>query len=384
MSPCRRIRRVRVPSQFGLNLEFSVMNSAEQQDSSDWTFPLSRAAAYLKLDLELAASLDSSKSRRRAPIKIIEPPTNPKTEPLSSPTLSLTSSREAKLKEKPSSTTQTISKPNFVSTPTSPSTAAASTGATPHPPSTAPPLSSSSPASLSSSSPPVQKSPLVASAAASKLTAEVPKTAAEPEPSSSSTSPTTSFQQATRSRRKQEVVGDGNVGESSSPAAREDNVDYHWRSSVSLGTKISTLFEFTRGWDRLAQQGEEELARKAIGPSYPTMFQNSLEPPVLMRIFKTFRAALDENSPNSSLNSSASASVFPAAAQNQAYTNVTSLITIVLQALLQVCRIRTVTMFLRSGEREMMRGVVGEVFRALEQGFTQLQSLSSISYSFTL
>ncbi|KIK66401.1 hypothetical protein GYMLUDRAFT_239358 [Collybiopsis luxurians FD-317 M1] len=389
------------------------------EDSSDWTFPLNRAAAYLKLGknedaerdctsvlnlnksnvkalfrraqarralgklddaqkhLELAASLDSS-NERRVPIKIIEPPTKTKPAPSPSPTRSSTSTREATVKEKPSSITRTISKPNVVSTPTSRSPAT-STVATPHPPSTVPPPSSSSPASLSSSSSSVPKSPPVVPAAAPKLAAEAPKAAAEPEPSTSSTSlphdilPTSQ----TRARRKrvqgqpQEVVGDGNGGESSSPAALEDNVNYCWGSGVSLGTKISTLFEFTRGWDRLAQQGGEELARKAIGP-YPTKFQNSLEPPVLMRIFKTFRAALDENSPNSSLYSSASASVSPAAAQNQAYTNVTSLITtvlqVLLQALLQVCRIHTVAMFLRSGEREMMRGVVGEVFRASERG----------------
>ncbi|KIK66397.1 hypothetical protein GYMLUDRAFT_38190 [Collybiopsis luxurians FD-317 M1] len=441
------------------------------EDSSDWTFPLNRAAAYLKLgknedaerdctsvlnlnksnvkalfrraqarralgklsdaqkDLELAASLDSSNEsvknelssikdqiwkfsssdvvhplRRRVPIKIIEPPTKTNPAPSPSPTRSSTSTREATLKEKPPLTSQAVSKTNLAAISTSPPTA--STAVTPYPPSTTPPPSSSSPASLSSSSPPVPESPPVASAAASKPTAEAPKAAVEPEPSSSSTSPTTSFQQAKRARDEnvskvsrvgggifrasgkntifntrtsgvEEVVEDGNEGESSSLAARDDNADHRWGSSVSLGTKTSTLFEFTRGWDRLAQQGEEGLAEErfryimAIDPSsYPNMFQNSLEPPVLMRIFKTFRGALDENGPNSSPNSSAAGptSVSPPANQKSAHANVASLISTVLHALLQVRRIRTVAMFLRSGEREMMRDVVVEVFRASERG----------------
>ncbi|GAW09897.1 RNA polymerase II-associated protein 3 [Lentinula edodes] len=145
-----------------------------------------------------------------------------------------------------------------------------------------------------------------------------------------------------------------------------------WGADVHLGTATTTLFEFTRGWSRLSGSSVEEKFRyiMTVAPSsFPNMIQNSLEPPLLTGIFRTFHETLDElrvsslsPSPSTSTSSSSPSSSSPA------YLKISSLIAAVLRAFLNVRRIRIVVMFLSPGERKMMGGVAEDVFRHFDEG----------------
>ncbi|KAJ3806658.1 hypothetical protein F5876DRAFT_49605, partial [Lentinula aff. lateritia] len=149
-----------------------------------------------------------------------------------------------------------------------------------------------------------------------------------------------------------------------------------WGVDVHLGTAATTLFEFTRGWNRLSGSSVEEKLRyiMVITPSsFPNMIQNSLEPPLLTGIFRTFHEALDElrvssSSPSPSTSTSSSSPSSSSELASPAYLNISSLIAAVLRAFLNVRRIRTVVMFLSLGERKMMGGVAEDVFRHFDEG----------------
>ncbi|KAJ3792671.1 hypothetical protein GGU11DRAFT_478111 [Lentinula aff. detonsa] len=388
------------------------------EDSKDWTFPLNRAAAYLKLgknddaerdcntvltlnttnvkalfrraqarralekldeaqkDLEQAIALDPSNQsvktelsvvkdqlwkksasevvhpmRRRVPIKIIEP-----------------SSKDSGAEGKRASTVKTSSKPSNLTTSSSPT----ASNDTP----------SNSAATQST------KSSTIASTSAN--TASTVPDSPNPPPQDSA-KPKSSFQEAKRARNDKESntarVGGGifrasgkntiftprssTNNENNSPSgnnsgaqAGRDNPALTWGRDVRLGTDTTTLFEFAKGWSRLSDSSIEERFRyiMAINPSsYPNMIQYSLEPSLLTGMFKTLREALDELRVSSSPSSS---SPFPSPDPNSSgYSNITSLIASVLRAYLKVRRIRTVVMFLSPAEREIMKGVVEEVFR---------------------
>ncbi|KAJ3850713.1 hypothetical protein EV368DRAFT_84252 [Lentinula lateritia] len=149
-----------------------------------------------------------------------------------------------------------------------------------------------------------------------------------------------------------------------------------WGVDVHLGTAATTLFEFTRGWNRLSGSSVEEKLRyiMVITPSsFPNMIQNSLEPPLLTGIFRTFHEALDElrvssSSPSPSTSTSSSSPSSSSELASPAYLNISSLIAAVLRAFLNVRRIRTVVMFLSLGERKMMGRVAEDVFRHFDEG----------------
>ncbi|KAJ3910455.1 hypothetical protein F5879DRAFT_983882 [Lentinula edodes] len=154
-----------------------------------------------------------------------------------------------------------------------------------------------------------------------------------------------------------------------------------WGADVHLGTATTTLFEFTRGWSRLSGSSVEEKFRyiMTVAPSsFPNMIQNSLEPPLLTGMFKTFHEALDElrvssvsPSPSTSTSSSSPSSSSPA------YLKISSLIAAVLRAFLNVRRIRIVVMFLSPGERKMMGGVAEDVFRHFDEGAMEGRTLGA-------
>lgn len=77
------------------------------------------------------------------------------------------------------------------------------------------------------------------------------------------------------------------------------------------------------------------------------MFQNSLEPPLLVGIFRTFKEALD--------------------GQQNVPDPLHMAISSILRTLLQVRRIRTVVMLLRAQEREVIRSVVDKVLHEGEE-----------------
>ncbi|KAJ3872994.1 hypothetical protein F5051DRAFT_506809 [Lentinula edodes] len=157
-----------------------------------------------------------------------------------------------------------------------------------------------------------------------------------------------------------------------------------WGADVHLGTATTTLFEFTRGWSRLSGSSVEEKLRyiMTVAPSsFPNMIQNSLEPPLLTGIFRTFREALDElrvsslsPSPSTSTPSSPSSSSELA---TSAYLKISSLIAAVLRAFLNVRRIRIVVMFLSPGERKMMVGVAEDVFKHFDEGEMEERTLGA-------
>ncbi|KAJ3997749.1 hypothetical protein F5050DRAFT_1369317 [Lentinula boryana] len=389
------------------------------EDSKDWTFPLNRAAAYLKLgknddaerdcntvltlnttnvkalfrraqarralekldeaqkDLEQAIALDPSNQavktelsvvkdqlwkksssevvhpmRRRVPIKIIE-----------------SSSKDFSAEGKRASTVNTSSKPLNLTTSSSPT-------------------ASNNTPSTNSAATQSTKSSTIASISAN--TASSIPDSPNPPPQDSAKSKN-SFQEAKRARNDKESntirVGGGifrasgkntiftprsstnneNIppsGNNSGAQAARDNPAPTWGRDVRLGTDTTTLFEFAKGWSRLSDSSIEERFRyiMAINPSsYPNMIQYSLEPSLLTGMFKTLREALDELRVSSSPSSSSpSPSSDPS---SSGYSNITSLIASVLRAYLKVRRIRTVVMFLSPAEREMMKGVVEEVFR---------------------
>ncbi|KAF5380284.1 hypothetical protein D9757_007976 [Collybiopsis confluens] len=423
------------------------------QDSKDWTFPLNRAAAYLKLDkyedaerdcttvltlnksnvkalfrraqarrglskldeaqkgvviafielfhsvnefidLDLAVSIDPSNDlvktelssikdqiwrissqevvhpmRRRVPIKIIEPSSSSLAadSPSPLPTATLSSGPAS-----PSSLPEPVSLPTFTST--NPSA-----------------QHDNAPKPLSSSSSPSSPSSLPSSTSHSIATsASQSQDPAQPQ--------SQSFQQAKRVRSenasKVSRVGGGifrasgkstifptrSVGTGTETTTAADNIDggrssrieeqegqvagddggVHWAADVTLGTKTMSLFDFARGWDKLVKEGDgkgnvEKRFRyiMAIEPSsYPTMFQNSLEPQILTDMFRTFSAVLDEMKGANGAQSDVSDVV----------QLVVSMIGTALRNLTRVRRIKTVVMFLGRGEREMMRGVVRRVF----------------------
>ncbi|KAJ3834269.1 hypothetical protein F5878DRAFT_630971, partial [Lentinula raphanica] len=391
------------------------------EDSNDWTFPLNRAAAYLKLgknedaerdcirvltqnttnvkalfrraqarkalgklteaenDLKQAIALDPSNQsvktelsvvkdtiwkrsasevvhpmRRRVPIKIIEPSTDPSDGEKSASGVNSVK-KSSKAVDLASSSTKTNSTSSSqASTTTTPGESTTTESTT---------TESISPNSRPSPSP------------------------AEHEPS---------FQEAKRVRNEKQAnssrVGGGifrasgnntifaprSPKNSNGSAHMEPEVQItkthaspNWGSDIQLGTGTTTLFEFMKGWNRLSGSSVEERFRyiMAINPtSYPNMIQYSLEPPLLTGIFKTFREALDESrasaptSPSSSALSSTSSS-----SSLSAYSNIASRIASVLCACLSIRRIRTVVMFLSQAERTIMKGVVDEVFRSTRE-----------------
>ncbi|KAF8824644.1 hypothetical protein HHX47_DHR8000077 [Lentinula edodes] len=147
-----------------------------------------------------------------------------------------------------------------------------------------------------------------------------------------------------------------------------------WGADVHLGTATTTLFEFTRGWSRLSGSSVEEKFRyiMTVAPSsFPNMIQNSLEPPLLTGIFRTFHETLDElrvSSLSPSPSTSTSSSSSSPSSSSPAYLKISSLIAAVLRAFLNVRRIRIVVMFLSPGERKMMGGVAEDVFRHFDEG----------------
>lgn len=109
------------------------------------------------------------------------------------------------------------------------------------------------------------------------------------------------------------------------------------------------------------------------------MIQNSLEPPLLTGMFRTFHEALDElrassSSPSPSTSTSSSPSSSSELA-SPAYLNISSLIAAVLRAFLNVRRIRIVVMFLSPGERKMMVRVAEDVFRHFDEGEMERRTL---------
>ncbi|KAJ3934059.1 MAG: hypothetical protein NXY57DRAFT_995985, partial [Lentinula lateritia] len=155
-----------------------------------------------------------------------------------------------------------------------------------------------------------------------------------------------------------------------------------WGADIHLGTATTTLFEFTRGWSRLSGSSVEEKFRyiMTVAPSsFPNMIQNSLEPPLLTGMFRTFHEALDElrassSSPSPSTSTSSSPSSSSELA-SPAYLNISSLIAAVLRAFLNVRRIRIVVMFLSPGERKMMVRVAEDVFRHFDEGEMERRTL---------
>ncbi|KAJ3886021.1 hypothetical protein GG344DRAFT_82116 [Lentinula edodes] len=158
-----------------------------------------------------------------------------------------------------------------------------------------------------------------------------------------------------------------------------------WGADVHLGTATTTLFEFTRGWSRLSGSSVEEKFRyiMAVAPSsFPNMIQNSLEPPLLTGMFRTFHEALDELrvsslSPSPSTSTSSSSPSSSSELASLAYLNISSLIAAVLRAFLNVRRIRIVVMFLSPGERKMMGGVAEDVFRHFDEGEMEGRTLGA-------
>ncbi|KAJ3979949.1 hypothetical protein F5890DRAFT_1448677 [Lentinula detonsa] len=367
------------------------------EDSGDWTFPLNRAAAYLKLgknddaerdcntvltlnttnvkalfrraqarralekldeaqkDLEQAIALDPSNQsvktelsvvkdqlwkksasevvhpmRRRVPIKIIEP-----------------SLKDSGGEGKRASTVKTSSKPSNLTTSTSPT----ASNNTP----------SNSAATQST------KSSTIASISAN--TASTAKRARNDKESNTARVGGGIFRASGKNtiftpRSSTNNENNSPSGNNSGAQAGRDNPAPTWGRDVRLGTDTTTLFEFAKGWSRLSDSSIEDRFRyiMAINPSsYPNMIQYSLEPSLLTGMFKTLREALDELRVSSSPSSS-SPSPSSSDPHSSGYSNITSLIASVLRAYLKVRRIRTVVMFLSPVEREMMKGVVEEVF----------------------
>ncbi|GAW09896.1 RNA polymerase II-associated protein 3 [Lentinula edodes] len=362
------------------------------EDPKDWTFPLNRAAAYLKLgmkmrkeilaeaqeDLEQAISLDPSNQsvktelsaikdllwkkaaseivhpmRRRVPIKIIESASDE----TQKATVSVKDSRS-----------------KISSSSTHPSEKVITNHASPSHSIPTDPLAA-------------PKSP--------EATATI--TPVPPSPQDSS-KPKSSFQEAKRARNEKEgnisrvgggifrASGKNTIFTRSTTGGDKNEQDANpkdtkdaegspapaWGADVHLGTATTTLFEFTRGWSRLSGSSVEEKFRyiMTVAPSsFPNMIQNSLEPPLLTGIFRTFHETLDElrvsslsPSPSTSTSSSSPSSSSPA------YLKISSLIAAVLRAFLNVRRIRIVVMFLSPGERKMMGGVAEDVFRHFDEG----------------
>ncbi|KAJ4480850.1 hypothetical protein J3R30DRAFT_3369633 [Lentinula aciculospora] len=392
------------------------------EDPTDWTFPLNRAAAYLKLgknedaerdcttvltlntsnvkalfrraqarrgleklaeaqnDLEQAIALDPSNQsvkselsaikdllwkkstsdvvhpmRRRIPIQIIEPSADTSIEEKTISTV--------KIKD-PNSKSYSLSTPPTMNSATSSNPAAVSLE-------TATVSFASSP-----TSPVAAETPTLSKA----MTRPISPNPHSPQDSSK---PNTSFQAAKRARNEKESnasrVGGGifrasgkntifaprsttpntNAALSSNDTDAQATVTNSvptWGADVHLSTATTTLFEFTIGWNRLSESSVEERFRyimRVAPSSYPSMIQNSLEPPLLIGMFRTFHEVLDIYSPSlTSLSMSAD------------NLNVISLIASVLRAYLNVRRIRTVVMFLGRAERDMMRGVVEKAFRS--------------------
>ncbi|KAJ3742780.1 hypothetical protein DFH05DRAFT_1255114 [Lentinula detonsa] len=390
------------------------------EDSKDWTFPLNRAAAYLKLgknddaerdcntvltlnttnvkalfrraqarralekldeaqkDLEQAIALDPSNQSvktelsvvkdqlwKKSASEVVHPMRRRVPIKIIEPSL-----KESSAEGKRASTVKTGSKPSNLTTSTSP-TASNNT-----------PSNSVAPQSTKSST--------IASISAN--TASTVPDSPNPPPQDSAKPKSSSFQEAKRARNDKESnttrVGGGifrasgkntiftprssTNNENNSPSgnnsgaqAGRDNPAPTWGRDVRLGTDTTTLFEFAKGWSRLSDSSIEERFRyiMAINPSsYPNMIQYSLEPSLLTGMFKTLREALDELRVSSSPSSS-SPSPSSSDPHSSGYSNITSLIASVLRAYLKVRRIRTVVMFLSPVEREMMKGVVEEVLR---------------------
>ncbi|KAF9074346.1 hypothetical protein BDP27DRAFT_1444204 [Rhodocollybia butyracea] len=375
-----------------------IPHRAILQDSKDWTFPLNRAAAYLKLaknedaerDCTTVLTLNASNVKalfrraqaRRALDKLIDAQKDleqatlldPSNEPVKN---ELNAVKDILWKKSTSDVVhplrrrvpiQIIEPPNSHTTETSVSV-----------PKSAKPKSS--PSSLSSPSPPASDPNTTQSSARAE---------ALPAKSSSSQEPSTSFQEAKRAREENSTkvsrVGGGifrasgkntifpertssngrttsttPVDGASSDHSKENADTPNWGATVELGNATVSLFEFTKGWNRLSGASVEDRLRyiTTIAPSsYPNMFQNSLEPPLLTGIIKTLRSALDENGVSNPIGEK----------ENPAHVNLISISACILRAFFDVRRIRTVMMFLSRTEREMIRKLVEQVFTVGQVG----------------